>query len=286
MIEHARPVERSISPRRVCVAQHRETSYEDQLMPWRYNPHVGGKKIPPQVQKRTRARMLAHAAKTYAGRYNRIDLRFGGALCYVDAYRDSSPHPTHLVRLRYFGDEERWTLAFYTYSHEKYEPTCFADGTGHGTPEDALDIGPAVCRECRLHCGDARPSARTAARRSCVAPSAMRRAESTRSAGACAARALLVAVRFAWSASRPARCATPTRDPTRARNLDGARRNNDRLQALIDRHGGCIVRSPSRERHCLRAALTRWFFGGMARRWALQETCVSRKPRHVHQAII
>ena len=52
----------------------------------------------------------------------------------------------HLVRLRYCGTDDRWSLAFYTYSHERYEPSVFADGTFHGTPEDAFDIG-AVYRE-------------------------------------------------------------------------------------------------------------------------------------------
>ena len=110
-------------------------------MSWHYNPHVGGKKLSPVIQERTRARILAHAAKQYAGRYDRIDVRFRGALCYVDAYTDGSGFPTHLVRLRFNGDEERWTVAFFTYSHEKYEPTFFADGDDHGTPEDAFDIG-------------------------------------------------------------------------------------------------------------------------------------------------
>ena len=64
-----------------------------------------------------------------------------GALCYIDAYRDLSPHPLHLVRLRYFGSDDRRSLAFYTCSHERYEPSVFADGTLHGTPEDAFDIG-------------------------------------------------------------------------------------------------------------------------------------------------
>jgi hypothetical protein len=110
-------------------------------MPWHYNPHTGGKRIPPQVQERTRARILAHAAKRYAGQYDRLDIRFRGALCYVDAYQKPSPLPIHLVRLRYFGDENRWTLAFYTYSHERYEPCVFPDGTFHGAPEAAVDIG-------------------------------------------------------------------------------------------------------------------------------------------------
>lgn len=94
---------------------------------------------------RVRARITAYAAKAFAGKYDRIGVRFRGALCYVDAYREESPHPVHLVRLRYFGTDDRWSLAFYTYSHERYEPCVFADGTFHGTPEDAFDIGAVRC---------------------------------------------------------------------------------------------------------------------------------------------
>lgn len=111
-------------------------------MPWVYNPHVGGKAVPPQVQARIRSRILTYATKEYAGRFNRIDVRFRGALCYVDAYQGSSPAgPLHLVRLRYFGSDDRWSVAFYTYSHERYEPCAFVDGRFEGTPEDAFDIG-------------------------------------------------------------------------------------------------------------------------------------------------
>ena len=48
--------------------------------------------------------------------------------------------PLHLCRLRYFRPED-WTVAFYTYSHMKYEPAMFANGTFYGTPEEGLDIG-------------------------------------------------------------------------------------------------------------------------------------------------
>ena len=110
-------------------------------MTWHFNPHTGGKKITPQVQDRIRSRIEAHARRRYRRKYDRLDVRFRGALCYIDAYRDASPHPVHLVRLRFFGNEERWSLAFYTYSHERYDPTVFSDGSFHGTPEQALDIG-------------------------------------------------------------------------------------------------------------------------------------------------
>ena len=86
--------------------------------------------------------------------------RFHGALCYVDVYtepdepRGSDPPrgetraqwlerlrntPTHLCRIRYFGDEDRWSFAWYTYSNEKYEPSLLITGQEHGTPEEAFE---------------------------------------------------------------------------------------------------------------------------------------------------
>lgn len=130
---------------------------------WIYAPHVGGEKIPDPVKARTRQRILTHAEKCQAGKFSRIEVRFRGALCYIDAFQE--PHlgdgfppagwpetreqaivrlrntPVHLVRLRYFGDENRWTLAFYTYSHERYEPSLFPTGDDHGTPEEAFEVG-------------------------------------------------------------------------------------------------------------------------------------------------
>ena len=47
--------------------------------------------------------------------------------------------PTHLCRLRYFGNDE-WGFAFYTYSHEKYELSMYDDGQFTGTPERAFLI--------------------------------------------------------------------------------------------------------------------------------------------------
>jgi hypothetical protein len=47
--------------------------------------------------------------------------------------------PTHLGRLRYFGDENRWSLAFFTYSNEKYVPAFFNNGNDHGTPEEGFE---------------------------------------------------------------------------------------------------------------------------------------------------
>jgi len=126
-----------------------------------YDPQAGGVKIPQKVQPRIRLRILEHAAQHYAGKYNRIDVRFRAQFCYIDAYTEPyvpEDHnadllgesreeriermrntPTHLCRLRYFGDEDRWSMAFYTYSHETYEPCIFDNGSWHGRPEEAFD---------------------------------------------------------------------------------------------------------------------------------------------------
>jgi hypothetical protein len=129
---------------------------------WVYDPHSGGTKIPDKIKPRIRQRILAHAQKNYAGKFNRIEVRFSGKFCYIDAYTepfvspDYNPelfggksreeriaelrdYPTHLCRLRFFGDEDKWSMAFYTYSHMAYEPSYFDNGTWFGTPEEAFD---------------------------------------------------------------------------------------------------------------------------------------------------
>ena len=133
---------------------------------WVRNPHSGGKKIPPDVRARTTRRLQQYAAEHHAGSFTRIDVRFHGALCYVDAYQEAgAPEgyvpagesreeylermrntPLHLCRLRYFGNEDRWSFSVYTYSHEKYEPSFFLDGTDVGAPELAFETcAPFLC---------------------------------------------------------------------------------------------------------------------------------------------
>ncbi|MDJ0703061.1 MAG: hypothetical protein QNJ46_07275 [Leptolyngbyaceae cyanobacterium MO_188.B28] len=128
---------------------------------WVYDPHSGGVKIPERVKARTKQRILAYAEKHNGGKYNRIDVRFRNYFCYIDIYIEPSvPEkfdeelfgctreerieylrtvPFHLCRLRYKGDEEKWVMAFYTYSHNKYEPSVFDNGTFFGTPEEGFE---------------------------------------------------------------------------------------------------------------------------------------------------
>lgn len=129
---------------------------------WAFNPHSGGLPIPASVKRKTIERLQRHAANNYKGLYARIDIRFRGSLCYIDAYTDPKEpdvallmithesreaflermrnQPTHLGRIRYFGDDQ-WSYAFYTYSRDRYEPAIFQNGEWFGTPEDAFDIG-------------------------------------------------------------------------------------------------------------------------------------------------
>lgn len=93
----------------------------------------------------------------------RGSIRFRAQFCYVDAYsepEEPGPNwppaggpetreeylerlrntPTHLCRLRYFGDEERWGFGFFTYSSERYELAIFPSGEFLGPPEDAFEV--------------------------------------------------------------------------------------------------------------------------------------------------
>ncbi len=118
-------------------------------------------RIPEAVQRRTEQGIRTYAAEHFAGRYTRLEIRFRGQLCYIDAYRDPQPPgpgwspadwpetreeylerlrntPVHLCRQRYFGDEERWGFAFYAYSSERYELSAFPSGEYLGPPEEAF----------------------------------------------------------------------------------------------------------------------------------------------------
>lgn len=124
--------------------------------------------IPQAIRQRTEQRISDYAASRYAGKFTRLGIRFRGALCYIDAYTEpEAPSrgllralgetrqeyldrvrevPLHLCRLRYFGNEAAWSMAFFTYSNERYEPCTFPNGSFYGTPEGAFEVGAAYLR--------------------------------------------------------------------------------------------------------------------------------------------
>jgi len=149
----------------------KEIESHEVLMPvqkqWVFNSDSGGVKITDAVKRRTGARIQRYAEQHFAGRYTRLDIRFRGQFCYIDAYTEPEPltpswpppdwsesreemqerlrnTPTHLCRLRYRGDQERWGFAFYTYSNERYELSMFPSGGFFGTPEEAFEVSAGM----------------------------------------------------------------------------------------------------------------------------------------------
>jgi len=114
---------------------------------WVFDPRGGGQKIPLVFQDEIRRRILNHAAKTVPDKASQLRLRFRGHCCYIDVVEPDSPEPMRLCRLRYMGrfrEPRAWAVDFYTYSHERYEPSVFMSGEWLGTPEEGLEIG-ATC---------------------------------------------------------------------------------------------------------------------------------------------
>ncbi len=126
---------------------------------WIFNPDSGGIKIPDSVKSDVDRRVKSVAEEHFKGKYIRLDIHFKGQFCYVDAFQEPEVSddwppkdwhetqevyierlrntPTHLCRLRYFGDDQ-WGFAFYTYSNEKYELSVYPNGEFLGKPEDAF----------------------------------------------------------------------------------------------------------------------------------------------------
>ena len=124
-----------------------------------FDPDAGGKKISEAVKRDIEKRIQAVAKEQFEGKYTRLEIRFRGQFCYIDAYTEPQitenwpppdwpetkeeylermrSTPVHLCRLRYFGDD-RWGFAFYTYSHERYELSVYPSGEFIGTPEEAF----------------------------------------------------------------------------------------------------------------------------------------------------
>jgi hypothetical protein len=134
---------------------------------WGFDPDSGGVKIDDAVKCRTRERIRRYAEAHFAGRYTRLDIRFRGQFCYVGAYTEPEPPgpgwpppdwpetreaylerlrntPTRLFRLRYFGDQEKWGWAFFSYANGRYELSVFPSGEFLGSPEEAFQTAAGL----------------------------------------------------------------------------------------------------------------------------------------------
>ena len=136
---------------------------------WSFDPNQGGETIPNSVKADVERRITELARNEFPGKSIRMGFRFRKQFCYVDAYetpngKDADPPnnwkgkreewiqyctnlPTHLCRLRYFGDEQ-WSFCFYTYSNERYELSVFPQtGNFFGTPEMAFMVSSVYLQE-------------------------------------------------------------------------------------------------------------------------------------------
>ena len=105
-------------------------------MPWVYDPHSGGLKIPPHIHE-----TICKQAEAYAQTrlwYPRIQLklRFKTQFCYIDTIEEGDNRLFPLCRLRHFKSD--WSLALFTYSNDRYEPCLLSNGKWTGTLEEGL----------------------------------------------------------------------------------------------------------------------------------------------------
>jgi len=105
---------------------------------WCFDPQGGGVRIPPNIQSIISAQANAYAEKQAWPPKFKLKIRYKNQFCYLDASEEGGA-PLPIGRLRYFG-ENKWSLAFYTYSNERYEPCLFKNGEWFGTIEQAIDI--------------------------------------------------------------------------------------------------------------------------------------------------
>jgi hypothetical protein len=133
-------------------------------VPYLYDAHRGGVMISDAIGRRTEERVREFAHARFEGRFRELGVWFRGQFCYLDLYRDPGPYlagwaaaadesdesreqyrdrlaatPVHLLRLRYFGNPDRWSFAVYDYAIEDYEPATFPSGEAAGPPEEALE---------------------------------------------------------------------------------------------------------------------------------------------------
>jgi hypothetical protein len=106
-------------------------------MPWVLDPHSGGVKIPSALFDSLIARAAAYQAAHFSQSKSQLKLRFKNQFCYLDALEDCNMSP--LGRLRYFNSES-WSVAFFTYSNERYQPCSLSNGEWFGSFEKAIDV--------------------------------------------------------------------------------------------------------------------------------------------------
>lgn len=108
-------------------------------MPWVYDPHSGGVKIPPKIYEEI-CKQVESFARTYPWYpKTQLKVRFKSQLCYIDTIEEGDDRLLPLCRLRHFNLDD-WSLALFTYSNDKYQPCVLHSGKQTGTIKAALEI--------------------------------------------------------------------------------------------------------------------------------------------------
>ena len=112
---------------------------------WGLNPQSGGMKIPIDLHLKIIQQIKDfEKSRSWYPRL-RLNIRFKTQFCYIDLVeKDDSISP--LCRLRYFNNSG-WSLGFFSWSSERYEPCIFKSGDWFGSIEDAIKI----CEFLHLH---------------------------------------------------------------------------------------------------------------------------------------
>ena len=108
-------------------------------MPWVYDPHSGGIKIPARRHYDVFLQVENYACTRPWYPTVKLKARIKNQFCYVDMLQEGDDRPFPLCRLRFFR-ENIWSFALFTYSNESYKPCAFSDGKLEGSLEDALLI--------------------------------------------------------------------------------------------------------------------------------------------------
>jgi hypothetical protein len=104
-----------------------------------------------QIRTAVTERIIAHVAQGWPHLGEPV-VRHRGKFCYVGIILPGSEEPTSILRLRYQGSADRWAIATYVASKERYTESELPTGSGAttGTPEEGIDhtfipyAGPSV----------------------------------------------------------------------------------------------------------------------------------------------
>jgi hypothetical protein len=101
-------------------------------------------RMPTAIDQATRTavtrRITAHVRQGWP-HLGKPTVRYRGQFCYVDAVLPGHRHPIPILRLRYQGSIDQWTIGIWLASHERYTEAELPKTVGPttGTPEQGVD---------------------------------------------------------------------------------------------------------------------------------------------------